>query len=205
MKVIAFNGSPHKNGSTFATLQIISKELKKSDIETEIVQVGSERIRGCIGCYKCRELKRCIFTDDIVNEQVENSKTADGIILASPVYYAGIAGTFKCFLDRFFFVGPSLAYKAGAAIVALRRTGGNSTFHQLNNYLNLSKVILTPSRYWNVIHGTNGEEILQDGEGAQIAQDIGQNMAWLMKSFAASRSLVPIPVSPDKIRTNFVR
>jgi multimeric flavodoxin WrbA len=204
MKVLAFNGSPHPNGSTNTSLKIIADELSKKGIETEIVQVGGKTIKGCVACYKCRELKRCVYSNDIVNEYVEKIASYDGIIIGSPVYYAGIAGTLKCFLDRLFFSGPSMRYKVGAAVVALRRSGGVTTFQQINNYFNLTQMVITPSQYWNVIHGTNSEEVVQDKEGVQIIQTIGQNMAWLLQTIEKGRDAISEPVPTERVRTNFI-
>ncbi len=205
MKVLAFNGSPHKDGSTYTAINIVSEELKNFDINVEIVQVGSKIIRGCIGCYKCRELKKCFYNDDIVNENLANIQDADGLILGSPVYYSGIAGTMKCFLDRLFFAGPDLRYKVGAAVLALRRSGGVSAFQQINNYFNLAQMIIAPSQYWNVIHGTNSEEVIKDEEGVQILRTLGKNMGWLLKSLHSGRNEITEPVQSQKVRTNFIR
>ncbi len=205
MKVLAFNGSPHKDGSIFTSLNIVSEEIKKFDIDVEIVQVGNKNIRGCNGCYKCRELKKCVFNNDIVNEYLEEIQKVDGLIIGSPVYYSGIAGTLKCFLDRLFFIGPDMRYKVGAAVVSLRRSGGVSTFQQINNYFNLSQMIIAPSQYWNVIHGTNSEEVMKDEEGVQIMQTLGKNMGWLLKTIHSGKKEINEPVQSQKVRTNFIR
>jgi len=205
MKVIAINGSPHDNGSVFTSLNLISTELAKENIECEILQVGNKTIRGCRACNKCNEIKRCIFNDDILNEYLEKIKAADGLIIGSPVYYGGIAGTLKCFLDRVFYTRPDMRFKVCAAVVSLRRSGGVSTFQQINNYFNLSQMVLTPSPYWGVIHGNNGDEVLQDKEGVQIMQTIGQNMSWLMKVVEQGKTNIKQPQPLEKIRTNFIR
>jgi multimeric flavodoxin WrbA len=126
------------------------------------------------------------------------------VILGSPVYYGGVAGTFKSFLDRLFFPGPDMRYKVGATVVSLRRTGGIATFHQLNNYLNLAQMIITPGVYWEVIHGNNLEEMVQDIEGLQIMEVQGRNMAWLLKSLAAGKKEFPPPDPVERKRTNFI-
>jgi len=141
----------------------------------------------------------------MVNECRDAVSASDGLVLGSPVYYGGVAGTFKCFLDRLFFCQVNLRYKAAAVAVSLRRSGGISTFHQLNNYLNLSQAVLTPSEYWDVFHGNNAEEASRDEEGMQIMATTGRNMAWLMKSLAAARDQAPFPEHKHRTMTNFIR
>ena len=205
MKVIAFNGSPNKDGVVAKGISIITGELSKEGIETECIHVGDKNIHGCMDCRKCRELKRCAISGDVVNEAFEKIQAADGVILGSPVYYGGVAGTFKCFLDRLFFPGPAMQFKVGATVVSLRRTGGITTFHQLNNYFNLARMIITPGIYWDIIHGNSAEEVMEDEEGLQIMEVQGRNMAWLLKTLAAGRKEVPLPLSVERIRTNFIR
>jgi multimeric flavodoxin WrbA len=205
MKVIAFNGSPHNDGVVAKGISVMADELKKAGIETEIIQVGNQNIHGCMDCRKCRELKRCVITNDLVNDSFTKIQAADGIILGTPVYYGGVAGTFKSFLDRLFFPGPDMKYKVGATVVSLRRSGGIATFHQLNNYLNLAQMVITPGRYWEVIHGNNAEEVLRDEEGMQLMEIQGRNMGWLIKSLAAARKEVPLPQPPQERKwTNFI-
>ena len=204
MNVIAFNGSPHNDGVVARGISVIREELEKEGIAVEVVHVGDKNIHGCIDCRKCKTLGHCAIDGDIVNECYEKMKAADGVILGSPVYYSGVAGTFKCFLDRLFFPGPDLRYKVGATVVSLRRSGGIPAFHQLNNYLNLAQVIITPGVYWNVIHGNTPEELSQDKEGLQIMEIQGRNMAWLLKTLAAGRKEIPLPPPVDRIRTNFI-
>jgi multimeric flavodoxin WrbA len=185
-------------------LTVLTDELKKAGIGIELIHVGHQNIRGCIDCGKCRTLGHCFFKDDIVNQCFDKINKADGIVLGSPVYYGGIAGTFKAFLDRLFFPGPDLRYKVGAVVVSLRRSGGIAVFQQLSNYLNLAQVILTPTIYWDVIHGNTAEEALQDGEGIQILRTAGRNMAWLLKTLEAGKKEVPLPEEEPRIRTNFI-
>jgi multimeric flavodoxin WrbA len=206
MKVIAFNGSPHANGVIAKGISVMAAELSKEDIETEVLHVGNKHIQGCMACYKCNELKRCAISGDMVHEAFEKMQAADGVILGSPVYYGSVAGTFKSFLDRLFFSKPMMAYKVGATVVSLRRTGGIATFQQLHNYFNLTQMVITPSIYWNVIHGNSAEEVTQDHEGLQIIEAQGRNMAWLIKTLAAGRKEVPVPAPiSDRKRTNFIR
>jgi multimeric flavodoxin WrbA len=140
-----------------------------------------------------------------VNPWREKALDAQGIILGCPVYYGGIAGTFKCFLDRFFFPNPDLRYKVGAAVVSLRRSGGTAVFQQINNYFNLAQILITPGFYWNVIHGNTPVELAQDEEGLQIMEIQGRNMAWLIKTLEAGKKDVPLPPAIPRKRTNFIR
>jgi multimeric flavodoxin WrbA len=158
-----------------------------------------------VGCKKCKTLGKCVFDDDMVNECREKANEADGIILGSPVYFGGVAGTFKSFLDRFFYPGTNLQYKVGASVVSLRRSGGIAAFYQLNNYLNLAQVIITPTVYWGVVHGHNAQEFLQDNEGMQITRVTGKNMAWLLKILSAGKRDCPFPEAEPRVMTNFIR
>jgi multimeric flavodoxin WrbA len=211
MKMLAFNGSPNKEGNTYHAIKLVAAELEKEGIETEIVQVGNKAIRGCIACYQCiKNLdERCGLKGDEVNEWIQKMKQADAIILGSPVYYSAINGTMKSFLDRAFFVtgvnGALLRHKVGASVVAVRRSGGLPTFDQLNHFLNYSEMLLATSNYWNVIHGREPGEALQDEEGVQIMRVLGKNLAWLMKLVANGKGVVLAPEPEAKVFTNFIR
>lgn len=211
MKVIAFNGSPHKRGNTYHALKIITEELEKEHITTEIISVGNKVIRGCMGCALCARNKneKCVYETDEVNDWIQKMKTADGFILGSPVYFSGINGTMKSFLDRAFFVSGVNDYlfrhKVGAAISAVRRSGGVPTVDQLNHYLCYSEMILPTSNYWNVAHGLKPGEIKEDGEGEQIMRILGKNMAWLLKLKQTANELVQVPIKEEKVMTNFIR
>jgi multimeric flavodoxin WrbA len=204
MKVIAFNGSPHDDGVIRQGIAFMCAALEAEGIETEVVQAGRENIRGCVDCRRCGELRKCVFDDDPVNRARERADGADGIIIASPVYYGSIAGNFKCFLDRLFFSGLKLDFKAAAALVSCRRSGGINAFHQLNNYFNLARAVIVPSIYWGVIHGNNQEEVLEDKEGRQIAETSGKNMAWLIKALTLGKKEIPLPPKTERARTNFI-
>lgn len=211
MKVVAFNGSPRKEGNTFHAIKIVADELQKEGIETEIVHVGNKTIKGCIACGYCVKHKNeeCVMKDDGVNDWIQKMKEADGIILGSPVYYSAIAGTMKSFLDRAFYVtgvnDGMLRHKVGASVVAVRRSGGLPTFNQLNNYINYSEMIMPTSNYWNVIHGTKPGEALQDEEGVQIMRVLGKNMAWVMKLVENGKDKITPPAREGKRFTNFIR
>jgi multimeric flavodoxin WrbA len=206
MKVIAFNGSPHNDGVVAKGISIMAGELAKEGIETEIVHVGDKDIQGCIDCRQCRsrDLGYCALPGPL-REASEKMQAADGVILGSPVYFGGVTGTFKSFLDRLFFPWPDMRYKVGATVVSLRRSGGVTTFHQLNNYFNLMQMIIAPGIYWDVIHGNNADEVTQDEEGLQIMEVQGRNMAWLIKALSAGKKEVPLPAPlAERKRTNFI-
>ncbi|MRZ79917.1 flavodoxin family protein [Paeniclostridium sordellii] len=211
MKVVAFNGSPHKKGNTYNAIETVAKELEKEGIEVDIVHVGNKAIRGCMACGGCsrNQNERCVLDKDEVNEWIQKMKEADGIILGSPVYYSAIAGTMKSFLDRAFYVASSnggmFRHKVGASVVAVRRSGGIPVFDQLNNYINYSEMIMPTSNYWNVAYGTAPGEVTQDEEGMQIMRVLGKNMAWMMKVVEAGKSQVKENEKEDKIFTNFIR
>jgi multimeric flavodoxin WrbA len=211
MKVVAINGSPHKTGNTFHALSIVGKQLEQAGIGFEIVHIGNKPVRGCSACGMCAKNRdeKCAMKDDGVNDAIQKMKNADGIILASPVFYAGIAGTMKCFLDRAFYVSGSngglFRNKAGASVVAVRRTGGSFTFDNLNHYLLYSEMQIATSNYWNIIHGRTPGEVLEDAEGVQIMEVLGNNMAWLIKMREATKDTIPAPAPVQKVMTNFIR
>lgn len=197
MKVLVINGSPHGKGAVYTAIRMVADEIEEQGIEVEIVHIGDQAIHGCIDCGFCRSGANagCVYTDDPLNECLAKMREADGLILASPVYYGGIAGTMKAFLDRFFFAGPDVAYKAGAAIVTLRRSGAVDTFHQLLNYMNLKNMVIAPGPYWPAMHGMDSGEVLSDKEGIEIMKSVGRNMAWLMKTLEANPKMLPPPGS----------
>jgi multimeric flavodoxin WrbA len=211
MKVVAFNGSPNKNGNTWHAIKMVADELEKEGITTEIIHVGNKAVRGCLACGQCVKKKneQCIQSEDPVNEWIGLMKEADGILIGSPVHYSAIAGTMKSFLDRAFYVsgvnGSLLRHKVGASVVAVRRSGGLPTFNQLNNFLCYSEMLLPSSNYWNVIHGTRPGEATQDEEGKQIMRTLGKNMAWLMKLVENGKGAIPPPEKEGKVYMNFIR
>ena len=205
MNVIAFNGSPHHDRVVARGISIMQRILEEEDISVEVIQVGDKQIQGCVDCRLCEKLGHCAITADIVNSCFEKIQTADGVILGSPTYYGGVAGTFKSFLDRLFFPKPEMRYKVGASVVSLRRSGGIPTFHQLNNYFNLAQMIITPGIYWDVIHGNTVKELEQDEEGLQIMEIQARNMVWLLKALAAGKKQISLPPPVERIRTNFIR
>ena len=211
MQVVAFNGSPKPNGNTAAAIKLVASELEAAGIAVTVVQVGSQLIRGCIACGKCirNQNERCVIETDEVNEWLQLMKGADGILLGSPVHFASVGGTMKSFLDRAFYVsavnGSLLRHKVGAAVVAVRRSGGVTTFDVLNHYINYAEMVMPGSNYWNVIHGTRPGDTVNDGEGEQIMRILGRNLAWLLKLIELGRATLPAPSPEQKIFTNFVR
>jgi multimeric flavodoxin WrbA len=211
MKVIAFNGSPKADGNTFFALKTVAERLEQAGVEEEIVHVGNKAIRGCIACYKCVENqnRRCSIDKDLVNEVIDRAIAADGLLLGSPVYYSGVNGTLKSFLDRLFFVagasGGLFRHKVGATVAAVRRSGGIPTLNTLNQYLLIAEMIMPGSNYWNAIHGRTPGEAAQDEEGVQTMQVLGDNVAWLLKLIEAGKGKVEAPKRADKVYTSFIR
>ncbi len=208
MHVVMINGSPKAEGNTYHALKIIADELGKHDITTEIIHIGNKKIQGCIACGGCRtnQNEKCVINDE-VNESIQKMKNADGIVVGSPVYYASMAGTLKCFLDRAFYTasanGGLFRHKVGASVVAVRRSGEVATFDHLNHYFTISEMFLTPSNYWNVIHGRMPGEVLQDEEGVQTMRVLAKNMAFLLES--VEKNSQNLPEKEQKIMTSFIR
>lgn len=210
MKVLLVNGSPHENGCTYTALCEVAKALQGEGIETEIFQIGQEAYNGCLGCNACVKLGRCVF-EDKVNEFTAMAAGADGFVFGSPVYFAGINGAMKCFMDRAFYSSSEVAdnpfrYKVAAAVVSARRAGTTAALDQMNKYLTYEQMLIPASRYWNMVHGNTAEEVMQDEEGLQIMRVLGKNMAWLLKlKEAGEKAGVPLPEKEKKMRTNFIR
>ncbi|KHD36749.1 NADPH-dependent FMN reductase [Clostridium acetobutylicum] len=208
MKVLLINGSPHAKGCTYTALSEVAKALEEENIETEIFQIGTKPVRGCIGCGTCSKTGsgKCVFDDDTLNAGLEKAKTADAFIFGSPVHYAAASGALTSFLDRFFYAGKDFAYKPGAAIVSCRRGGAAAAFDQLNKYFTIANMPIVSSQYWNMVHGNTPEEVKQDLEGMQTMRTLGKNMAWLLKSIQAGKEAgVKLPEKEQTIRTNFIR
>ena len=205
MKALLINGSPHAKGCTYTALSIVAKELENNGIEAEIVQVGHKDIHGCIACGKCQETGKCVF-DDIVNEVASKFEQADALVIGSPVYYAGVAGTMHSFLDRLFFSTPfSKRMKVGASVCSARRAGTTATFDQLNKYFTISEMPVASSRYWNMVHGHSAEDVMQDKEGVQCMRILGRNIAFLVKAIAAEKERNGLPETEEVTFTNFIR
>lgn len=211
MKILAINGSPNAQGNTWFALQTAGAELEKMGIEVEYLHIGHQAIRGCTACNQCARNKdeRCVLPDDGVNGWIQQMKEADGFLLGSPVHYSSIGATMKAFLDRAFYVaganGGLFRHKAGATLVAARRSGGVSAFDQLNHYVLYAEMMIPTANYWNVIHGAKPGDAAQDGEGVQIMRILGKNMAYLLQLMENGRNAVVPPEQESKTRTNFVR
>ena len=211
MKVVVINGSPKKEGNTFHAIQLVAEQLEKQNIYVEILHIGNKVIRGCMGCGQCGKQKneQCMYSNDEVNECIQKMKVADGLILGSPVYFSGITGTMKSFLDRVFYVaganGSLFRYKVGASVIADRRAGAVVAYSQLNNYITYAEMFMPSSNYWNVTFGAMPGEVLQDNEGVQTMRILGKNMAWLMKTIVESKKENEIPAIESKIRLNYIR
>ena len=206
MNVLLINGSPDAKGCTATALGIVAEELAMNGVDTEIVHVGNKDIRGCIGCCKCKSTGRCVFDKDMVNELAPKLEQADGLMVGSPVYFAGPNGSLTNLMDRLFFSTPfSKCMKAGAAVVSARRAGTTAALDRLNKYFQLAEMPVVSSRYWNMVHGNTPEEVMQDEEGVQIMRVLGRNMAFLVRAIAAERERTGLPAAEEVTYTNFIR
>ncbi len=210
MKVLLINGSPNKKGCTNTALEEVAASLGNEGIETEIYWIGNKPISGCIACRKCAEKGKCVI-DDAVNDFVDRAESADGFVFGSPVHYAAAGGAITSFMDRVFFSaamsGRRYFYlKPAACVASARRAGTTATFDQLMKYFTISEMPVISSRYWNMVHGSNPEEVKKDLEGLQIMRVLGRNMAWFLKCReAGEKAGVPLPQKEDIIFTNFIR
>jgi len=206
MKVVLVNGSPNAQGCTYTALSEAANELEKQGIETEILHIGKEPIRGCAACGACGKLGKCVFSD-AVNALAETIAQADGLIFGSPVYYAGISGQLKSFMDRLFYShGKKLAGKPAAAVVSARRGGCATTFDDINRYFTINCMPVVSSQYWNQVHGNTPEDVRKDEEGLQTMRTLARNMAWLLKCIECGKQNgISFPQREAVIRTNFIR
>ena len=206
MKVLLVNGGPHEKGCTYTALEEVAKTLQKNGIETEIIWLGVQPIAGCIGCNACLKTGKC-FRNDIVNEFIEKSKTADGFVFGTPVHFASMSGALTSFMDRVFYGrGDLFKNKPACGVVSCRRGGASATFDQLNKYFSISNMPIVTSQYWNQVHGNTPDEVRKDEEGMQIMRTLGNNMAWLLKCIdVAKKNGVEYPQNESPIKTNFIR
>ncbi|MDD6371341.1 MAG: flavodoxin family protein [Eubacteriales bacterium] len=205
MNVLMINGSPRGNGNTTIALREMKNVFAQEGIEVTELNVGAKAIRGCIACNKCAELGKCVF-DDAVNEAAPLLAKADGVVVASPVYYASANGNLISFLDRLFYsCRCDLTMKVGASVVCARRGGCSATFDELNKYFTISGMPLASSQYWNSIHGRLPGEAEQDEEGKQTMRALARNMAFLMKSIALGKEAYGLPEKEPRVATHFIR
>jgi multimeric flavodoxin WrbA len=212
MKTLLINGSPHKSGCTYTALNLVAEELAENGVDTEIHQIPVKPVSGCIACGACLRARdrQCVIADDAVNGILEKMKTADALVLGTPVYYASPAGQILSVMDRVFFAGGRdlFANKPGAVVCSARRAGTTATLDVLMKYFTLSGMPIVPSTYWPMVHGQKAEDVLLDKEGVQSMKALGRNMAWLLHCIAAGREAgLQDPAVPggEKAWTNFIR
>lgn len=205
MKVLIINGSPRVNGNTSIAVDEVAKTFEAEGIETEIIQIGNKDVRGCIACGSCAESGKCVF-DDVVNELASKFEEAEGLIIASPVYYASANATLIACLDRLFYSTHfDKTMKVGASIVVARRGGCSATYDELNKYFTISGMPVASSQYWNSVHGGGKGDAKQDLEGLRTMRVLGKNMAFLMKSIALGKEKYGLPEEEQRVWTNFIR
>ncbi len=205
MKVLLLNGSPRKNGNTSLALAELEKVFAEEGIETERIEVGGREIRGCMACNACRKLGKCVF-DDLVNEAAVKFEACDGMIAASPVYYASANATLVALLDRLFYsTSFDKRMKVGASVAVARRAGCSATFDELNKYFTIAGMPIASSQYWNNVHGGSPGEAAEDAEGLQTMRTLARNMSFLMKSIALGREAYGLPEREKPVSTNFIR
>lgn len=205
MRVLMINGSPRAEGNTAIALHEMETIFHAEGIQTEIIQVGNKAIRGCIACNSCKKNGKCVF-EDLVNETASKFEACDGLIIASPVYYASANGTLISFVDRLFYSTMfDKTMKVGASVVTARRGGLSATFDELNKYFTISGMAVASGQYWNSVHGLEPGEAQQDEEGLQGMRTLARNMAFLMKSIALGKEKYGIPEKEPFHRMNFIR
>lgn len=205
MNVLIINGSPRVNGNTSVAVEEMRRVFEAEGVNAEVVQVGNKAVRGCIACGRCAELGKCVF-DDVVNELAPKFEAADGLVIASPVYYASANATLIAVLDRLFYSTHfDKTMKVGASLVCARRGGCSATFDELNKYFTITNMPIASSQYWNSIHGRAQGEAVQDEEGRQTMRVLARNMTFLMKSIALGREQFGLPETEEHAWTHFIR
>ncbi len=206
MKVLILNGSPRPDGNTAIAVNELVKTFDEQGIDTEVVRVGSKAVRGCIACNKCSELGRCVFDNDPVNEAAKKFEEADGLIVASPVYYASANATLIALLDRLFYSSSfDKTMKVGAAVAVARRGGCSATFDELNKYFTISGMPVASSTYWNSVHGMLPGDAAYDAEGLKTMRVLARNMSFLMKSIVLGKEKYGLPETEPWVGTHFIR
>ena len=205
MKVLLLNGSPRPDGNLSVALKEMERVFRAEGVETELIQVGNQAVRGCVACGACAKLGKCAF-EDAVNEIAPKFEACDGLVLGSPVYFASANGTMTALLDRLFYSTPfDKTMKVGASVVAARRGGLSATYDQLNKYFGISGMPIASGQYWNSVHGRAAGEAVGDVEGLQSMRTLARNMVFLMKSIALGREKYGLPEQEDIVYTNFIR
>ena len=204
MNVLIINGSPRKDGNTSLAVAELVKTFAEEGVGTHVEQIGARDIRGCVACNQCAKLGKCVF-DDAVNEIAPLFEKADGLVVASPVYYGSANATVVAFLDRLFYSAPiDKRMKVGAAVACARRGGTTATFDELNKYFTISGMPVASGQYWNAVHGMQPGEAAKDAEGLQQMRTLARNMTFLMKSIALGRETYGLPERERTVRTNFI-
>ena len=205
MKVLIINGSPRKDGNTAIAIREMEQVFQQKGVEVETVQIGNQDVRGCIACGSCAKNGKCVF-NDVVNELAPKFEEADGLVVASPVYYASANATLIACLDRLFYSTPfDKTMKVGASVVCARRGGCSATFDELNKYFTISNMPIASSQYWNSIHGRVQGEAEMDEEGRQTMRVLARNMTFLMKSIALGKEAYGYPEKEPRVATHFIR
>lgn len=203
MKVLILNGSPHRDGCTSRALKEVELTLNNEGIETETIIVGNKDIRGCISCNGCKAKGKCVF-DDLVNEIADKFKNSEGILIGTPVYYAGANGTILSLLDRLFYSTHfDKTMKIGAAVLSSRRAGSTSAFDEINKYFTISNMPIVSSSYWNEVHGYTAQDVEKDLEGLQTMRNLGRNMAFMIKSINLGKEKYGLPENESGTFTSF--
>ncbi|MEF9841632.1 MAG: flavodoxin family protein [Raoultibacter sp.] len=209
MKVLLINGSPNEKRCTYTALSEVTKSLHAQDIETKIAWIGKDPVRGCDGCGGCskRGDQRCIHNDDVVNHLLDAVSEADGVIVGTPVFYAGANGALIAVLDRMFYAGgQTMKFKPGASLASARRAGTTAAIDQMNKYFLFNEMPLVSSNYWPMVHGQSAEQVQQDEEGLQIMRILGKNMAWMLRCIEAGQAAgITAVQTEEKIKTNFIK
>lgn len=210
MKVLLVNGSPHKEGCTYTALCEVSKALNENGIDTDIFWIGNKGLSGCIACKKCKDNNKCIL-DDVVNEFLDIAGAYEGFVFGTPVHFSGASGAVTSFMDRAFYAdlngnGKRFYLKPAAVVMSARRAGTTATWDQVNKYFGLMQMPIITSKYWNMVHGTNPDEVKQDLEGLQTMQILGNNMAFFIHcKNVAMKMGIKMPNVEENIFTNFIR
>lgn len=205
MKILMINGSPHPNGCTYTALHEMEYVFHAAGIQTELLTLGTDDIRGCTGCGGCARAKHCVF-DDVVNVALKKAMTADGFVFGSPVHYAALSGSMTAFMDRFIYASGGFPNKPAACIVSCRRAGSTAALEQLIKYPTICNMPVVSSQYWAMVHGACPDDVLQDHEGMQTMRQLARNMVWMLRCIEAGKMAgVPLPEHELREFTNFIQ